>query len=159
MIVGAAAKRPVVFALAFLDRKIVDAGNAKPHQAVLVEFPVLVAVAAEPVPAVVMPLVGEAHRDAVVAKGPDFFDQAVVEFAIPLARQECLNGLTALEKFGTVSPPAVGRIRKRDASRVTRVPGVLSHTRLLRGGFGGERRQRWAVHGMSSVDVSARRTR
>ena len=48
MIAGAAAKRPVVFALTLLDRQIIDAGDAQTHQSVLVEFPVLVAVAAEP---------------------------------------------------------------------------------------------------------------
>jgi hypothetical protein len=49
VIVGAAAKRPAVLALSLLDREIIDAGDAKPHQAVLIEFPVLVAVAAEPI--------------------------------------------------------------------------------------------------------------
>jgi hypothetical protein len=48
MIVGAAANRPMVLALVLLGRQIVDAGDAQTHQAVLVEFPVLVAVAAEP---------------------------------------------------------------------------------------------------------------
>src|SRR5215470_17127297 len=110
MIVRAAAERPVVFALALLDRKIVDAGNAKPHQAVLVEFPVLVAVAAEPMTAVVVPLVGETHCYAVLAKGPDFFDQAVVEFAVPFAGQECLDFSAAVQEFCAVSPAAVGRV-------------------------------------------------
>jgi hypothetical protein len=55
MIVGAAAERPVELAFALLDREIVDAGDAQAHQAVFVEFPILVAVAAEPVAAVVMP--------------------------------------------------------------------------------------------------------
>ena len=35
---------------------------------VLVEFPVLVAIAAKPVSAIVVPFVGEAHGDAVVGK-------------------------------------------------------------------------------------------
>src|SRR5271166_5307692 len=81
MIVGASAKLPVILAIGLLDRKIVDAGNAKPHQAVLVEFPVLVAVAAEPMTAVVVPFIGEANGDAVLAESPDFLDQAVVELA------------------------------------------------------------------------------
>jgi hypothetical protein len=76
--VGAAAERPVVFALALFDKQIVDAGDAQTHQAMLVEFPVLVAVAAEPVAAVVVPLIGKAYGDAVRAKGPDLLDQAVV---------------------------------------------------------------------------------
>jgi hypothetical protein len=43
----APAERRVVFELVPADRKVVDAGDAKPHQAVFVEFPVS---------AVVMPL-------------------------------------------------------------------------------------------------------
>ena len=54
----------------------------------VVELPVLVAVGAEPVAAVVVPLVGEAHRDAVVGEGPELLDQPVVELARPLALQE-----------------------------------------------------------------------
>src|SRR3954447_7389079 len=88
MIVGAAAERPVILTLAFVDREVVDAGDAQPHQALLVEFPVLVAVAAEPVAAVVVPFIGEAHGDAIVAERPHLLDQAVVELAVPLARQE-----------------------------------------------------------------------
>src|SRR6267143_1860208 len=96
MTVGTAAQRPVVFALALLDRQIVDAGDAQAHQAVLVEFPVLVAVAAEPVAAVVVPFIGEAHRNPVRAKGPELLDQSVVEFALPLARQEGSDRVAAL---------------------------------------------------------------
>ena len=158
MVVGAAAERPVVFALALLDRKIVDAGDAQAHQAVLVEFPVLVAVAAEPVAAVVVPLIGEAHGDAVVAERPDFLDQAVVELAVPFARQERLDGLATLEELGAVPPAAVGRVGERNARRIARIPGVLGHARLLRGGLGGERGKRRTArraHGYrSSIAVS-----
>src|SRR5579863_4854132 len=76
--VGAGAERPVVFPLAFLDRQVVDAGDAQPHQAVRVEFPVLVAVAAKPVAAVVVTFIGEADGNPVVAEGPDFLDEPVV---------------------------------------------------------------------------------
>ena len=96
---------------------VVDAGDAQPHQPVLVEFPVLVAVAAEPVAAVVVPFIGEAHGDAVVAERPDFLDQAVVELAAPFARQECFDRLAALEELRAVAPAAVGRVGERDARR------------------------------------------
>src|SRR5689334_24664683 len=36
------------------------------------EFPILVAIAAEPVAAVVVPFIGKTHRYAVVVEGPDF---------------------------------------------------------------------------------------
>jgi hypothetical protein len=51
MIIRAAAERPVELALGCTDRQIIDAGNAAAHQAVLVEFPILIAIAAEPVSA------------------------------------------------------------------------------------------------------------
>ena len=86
----------MVFAAALRDRKIVDAGDAQAHQAMLVELPILVAVAAKPAAAVVVPLIGKAHRDAVLAEGPDFLDQAVVELALPFACQERLYGVAAL---------------------------------------------------------------
>jgi hypothetical protein len=64
----------------------------------LVEFPVLIAVAAEPKTAVIVPLIGEAHRDAVLAKRPDFLDQAVAEFPGSLASQERVDGLAACDR-------------------------------------------------------------
>jgi hypothetical protein len=94
--VGAAAERPVVFAVALFDRQIVDTGDAQAHQAMLVEFPVLVSVAAEPVAAIIVPFIRKADGDAVLSKGPDLLDQAVVEFALPFARQECVDGVAAL---------------------------------------------------------------
>jgi hypothetical protein len=64
VIVGTTTKRPVVAALAVSDdREIVDAGNAQPHQAVLVELPILIAIAPKPVTAVVVPLIGETNCD------------------------------------------------------------------------------------------------
>jgi hypothetical protein len=85
MVIGAPAERPVIFSFALLDRKIVDTRDAQAHQAVVVEFPVLVAIAAEPIPALIVPFIGEAHRDAIGAEGPDLLDQPVVEFSFHLA--------------------------------------------------------------------------
>ena len=69
-----------------------------------VELPVLVAVAAEPAAAVVMPFVGEAHGNAVVTERPDLLDQAIVELALPFARQELLDLLAPLQKLRAVPP-------------------------------------------------------
>src|SRR5713226_808704 len=148
MIVQAATEGPVILALALLDRDIVDAGDAKPHQAVLVELPILVAVAAEPKPAIIVPLIGEAHGDAVSVEGPDFLDQPVIELAVPLARQERLNGLAPLQKFRAITPAAVDRVRERDARGIARIPCVFGHACLLLGGLGGEGWKRRAVHRM-----------
>ena len=76
----------MIFPLALLDREVIYAGNAPAHKALLIEFPVLVAVAAKPAAAIIMPFVGKTHRDAVLAEGPDFLDQAVVKLTVYRAR-------------------------------------------------------------------------
>src|SRR2546423_12543814 len=104
MVIGPATEGPVELALVRANRQIIDAGDAQAHQAVLVEFPILVAIAAEPVAAVVMPLIGEAHGDAVVAEGPHFLDQPVVELAVPFAGEEGFDLLAALNELGAIAP-------------------------------------------------------
>ena len=65
MLIGASAERPMIFAIRFLDWKIIDARESQPHQAIVVKLPILVAVGAIPVSGVVVPFVGEAHCDAI----------------------------------------------------------------------------------------------
>src|SRR5262249_28819123 len=91
MIIRPSSQWPMVLALSFLDREIVNAGNASAHQSLLVKFPVLVAIAAEPIAAVVMPFVSKPYRDTVLAKCPDFLDEAVIQLLAPFARQKCLR--------------------------------------------------------------------
>src|SRR5207342_1152218 len=111
-------ERPVEQALVLADRHIVDAGDAGAHQPVLVELPVLVAVAALPVAVRALPFIGEAHGDAVVAKAPQFLGQPVLALALPLARQECFDGRAALQEFAAIAPAAVDRIGLRDPGRI-----------------------------------------
>src|SRR3954452_20022675 len=155
MIVRTAAERPMIFARAFGDRQIVDAGDAQPHQSMFVKFPILVAVAAEPIAAIVVPFISEAHGDAIVAKCPDFLDQAIIELAIPFSCQERFDFCAALQELTAIAPPAVRRVGLRDACRITRVPGVFRQARLLRSGLGGERRQRRTAHGSYSCEGQA----
>src|SRR5262245_23207419 len=68
MIAWTRTKRPMVLARVCRDRQVIDAGNSAPHEAVGIELPILIAVAAEPIETVVMPLIGKAHRDTVVVK-------------------------------------------------------------------------------------------
>src|ERR1700731_5282565 len=116
----------------------------------LIELPVLVAIAAEPIPAVILPLIGKADGDAIRLEGPDFLDQPVIELAIPLSRQKGFDRLASLQEFGAVAPTTVGGVGARDARRIARVPGILRQTRLLGGGFVGERRERRGGHGYFS---------
>src|SRR5262245_33835555 len=84
----AVGKRDGESALDLFDSDIVDARLAPAHVAVLVELPVLVAVAAPPLPGVIMPLVLEAHGDPIIGEGPQALAQNVVELALPFASQE-----------------------------------------------------------------------
>src|ERR1700730_6058655 len=123
----------------------------------LVEFPVLVAIAAEPVPAVVVPFIGKADGDTIRTERPEFLDQPVVELAVPLSRQKGFDRLASLQEFGAVAPTTSGGVGERDARRIARVPGILGKTRLFGGGFVGERRERRTVHGhLTSPDFRLR---
>jgi hypothetical protein len=108
--IGTATQWPVVFALTVFDRQIIDAGDPAPHQAFRVELPILVSVAAEPVTGIVVPFIGKAHGDPIVAESPHFLDESIIEFAIPFAREERLDFLAPMNEFGAVSPNTVGGI-------------------------------------------------
>src|SRR5262249_27520692 len=153
MIIGTAAERPVIFALALPDRKVVDAGDAQAHQTLGIEFPVLVAIAAKPVVAVIVPLVGETHCDAALAECPKLLDQSVVKLAAPLARQERFDCGATLQKLRAIAAATVRRVGKRNAGGVARVPCVLGHSHLLCGGLGSEWRKRRAAHLMVSIPL------
>src|SRR5262249_23249483 len=133
MIVGTGTQRPVILAFAFFDWQVIDARDAQTHQPVLIELPVLVAIAAKPIAAIIVPFVGEANRDSVLAKRPNLLDQAVIELTIPLARQKSFDFRSTLDELGAITPTTVRRVGKRDPGRIARVPCVLGHSRFLRG--------------------------
>src|ERR1700740_3013555 len=102
---GARARgRPRETAVLFGDLDVVDAGLTPAHQAVRVELPLLVAVGAMPLAARIMPLVLEAHRNAIIVESPEILDQAVVEFPLPFAGEEGLDRLASREEFRAVAP-------------------------------------------------------
>src|SRR5690242_12338289 len=74
--------------VALVDLDVVDARLAAQHQAVLVELPKFVSVAAPPLPVAVDGFVLEAHGDPVLVKRPQVLAQRVIELALPLLRQE-----------------------------------------------------------------------
>src|SRR5437667_10572765 len=104
MVIGTSTEEPVIFALAVFDRQVVDAGNPPSHQALFVELPIFVPIATKPIAGIVVPFVCKAHGYPVVAKRPDLLDQPILQFANPLAREECLDGLASPNKRGAVSP-------------------------------------------------------
>src|SRR5260221_14420970 len=149
MVIGASTEQPVIFALAVFDRQVVDAGDPPSHQALFVELPILVAIAAKPVARIVVPFICKAHGYPVVAKPPDLLDQPILQFANPLACEECLDRRAATNELGAVAPDAIHRIGKRYLGRIARVPSILGEARLLRIAFGRKGRQWWAGHGRS----------
>src|SRR5512135_15629 len=142
MIVRPPSQGPAVFAVRLPDWQVVDARDAPPHEAVLVELPVLVAVGAEPVARVVMPLVSKAHRYARFAKGPELLDEPVVELLRPFAPEERDDRVTARKEFDAVAPHAVHGVGERYPLGITGVPGVFGHAHFLSRGFEAERRER-----------------
>src|SRR5215475_3967020 len=146
MIIRPATERPVVFALTVFDREIIDAGDPPPHQAFRVELPILVSVAAKPTTGIVVPFIGKAHGDPIVTESPHFLNQPIIELAIPFAREEFLDLLSAMNEFSAVPPDAVGGIGEGYAGGIASIPGILGQARLLCRGFGGKGRKWWTAH-------------
>jgi hypothetical protein len=79
--------------------------------------------------------VGVAHGDAVAGEGPQLLDQAVLQFAVPLAGEEGLGLFTAAAELGTVAPMGIEG-GECDLGRVAAVPAVLGQADFLDGAFG-----------------------
>src|SRR5580704_19335734 len=90
--------------LGLLDRDIVDSRLPAAHQAVLVELPQLVAVAAPPMAIRVVRLVLEPDRDPVLAERPQVLAQGVVELAVPVGGEELDDRGPAGEEGVAVAP-------------------------------------------------------
>jgi hypothetical protein len=88
-----------------------------------------------------MPLIREAHRDSDVMKGPELFDEAVVQFFSPFALKELHNGLAPHQELAAVPPRAVQGIGQRDPCGVAGVPGIFGQAYLLGRRCEGEGRQ------------------
>ena len=57
-----------------------------------------------------------------------------------------------------IASAVIAGVGKRDVGWMVHIPGVLGEPRLPRGGLGGERRKRWAIHGIV-LDNSVSRCR
>lgn len=66
-------------------------------------------------PAVIVPLVFEAHRDSVRAKGPECLLRPVIEFALPLAGHERHDCGAAAQQLGAVPPVGIVGVGQRQA--------------------------------------------
>src|ERR1700676_1923899 len=107
MSIRPSAKRPTILAIRFLDRKIIDACEPQTHQAIIIELPILVAVRAIPISRVVVPLIREAHSNAIAGKGPKLFYKPVIQLFRPLASEEGDDVVSSVHKLGAVSPSRI----------------------------------------------------
>src|SRR6266702_8114323 len=128
--------------------ELVDAGIAAQPEPLFVELPVLVPVRAVPLSGSVVALIGEADSDAIGVICPEFLDEAVVLFAVPLAVEEGDNLRAAIDEFGSIAPAAIDGVRQRNAFRIAGVPGVFSGADLGHRGFVGKGRD----YGMVTTD-------
>ena len=135
---------PAKLPLGFGDGKIVDTREPALHETIGGEFPVLVPVSAKPLPSCIMKFIFEPHGDAVAAKAPKFFAQAIVEFARPFAPEQFDDGRTPIAELGAVAPFRVLRIGQRNALGVATVPAVLGELDFEERRFLGEWRKRGA---------------
>ena len=104
----------MIFSVRFFDRKIIDAREPQTHQAIVVVFPIFVAVRPIPVARVVVPLVSKPNGNAISGESPKLFDQPIVELLCPLTGKEGDDFLCGRHKFGAVSPSGIHRVTLRN---------------------------------------------
>lgn len=95
------------------------------HQALIVEFPIFIAVRTEPVSAIIVPFVSEPHGDSPIGERPELFDETIVELTCPFSLQKFHDLLPAIDELRTIPPAARRGIRHRNALGVPGVPGIF----------------------------------
>ena len=140
MTFGTGPKRPEEFPIRVFDGQVVDAGVTPLHHAGFIKFPVLVAISAKPVPAVVMTFVRKPHRDPVVCERPEFLDETVVVFFRPFPGEEGDDVSPADNELRPVSPMTVFGIAQTNMLRIATVPIIFGQPDFGDGGFTCERR-------------------
>ena len=135
MRIGPPAKRPMIFSFRFFDRKIVDRCVSKAHQAIVAKLPILVAIGAKPISRVVVPLVGEPHRNTISSVSPQLFDEPIVQLLRPFTFQKLNDFLPSTRKLGAISPARVDGVSECYLFRIAKIPRIFSEADLLNGGL------------------------
>src|SRR5659263_528504 len=112
MIVWASPQRPMVLAVPFFNRQIVDTGDAALHLAILSELPVLIAIRAEPITCIIMPFIRETNRNTILTKCEHLFDQAVIKFLRPFPFLKFNDLLATVYELSPVAPRAINSIHQ-----------------------------------------------
>ncbi len=72
-----------------------------------------------------MPLVRVTDGDAVIGKGPELFDQAIIQLFFPLAGEETFSLLAIGSKLSAVTPFGIQRVGERNFLRVAAIPTIF----------------------------------
>ena len=77
---------------------------------------------------IVVTFISEAHGDAVLVKGPELFDQTVIQLSRPFALKKSDDRRSASQELRAISPARVDCVGERDFLGVTRVPRIFRKT-------------------------------
>ena len=112
--------------LTTFNRHVVGTHVTTPHQSIIVELPVFVAVCAVPKTRLrVLPFVLETNGNSVVSERPELLHEPVVQLFAPLAIQKRFYGIASRKKFFPVAPVGILGVREGNNFRVARVPGIF----------------------------------
>ena len=75
---------------------------------------------------IIVPFVGEPHRNAIAIVRPKFLDQPVVQFFRPLPCEKFDDLLPPVGKFSAISPVRVDGVSERHLFWVARIPAILA---------------------------------
>ena len=79
---------PEILAICPGDCQVIDTCDAPVHEAVVVEFPILVSVRSKPISRAIVPLVSKAHGDSVTLPGPQLLDETVIQLPLPFLTEK-----------------------------------------------------------------------
>src|SRR5204863_5790921 len=91
---------------------------------------------------IIVPFVGETHRNAIAVVRPQFLDQAVVQFSRPFPCEKFDDLLTPVREFSAISPARIDGVSERHLFWIARIPAVLRQTDLLDRSLASKRRER-----------------
>src|SRR5258705_13814583 len=86
------------------------------------------------------------HGNEIAGERPEILGQSILEFPLPLARQERDDRGAAFEEFRSIPPPAVLGVGQGYPLVIARIPGILGYADLLDGGLAGEGGKRGTRH-------------
>src|SRR5690348_2585844 len=149
---------PMKIPVRFLYGQIVDRRMAFLHQTSSIEVPVFVTIGTEPLTAVVVPFVRKADSNPVVRKCPKLFDEPIIQFARPFAREELDDRRPSDQELAAVAPPTFRVVGEADAVWVTCIPAILRGADLLECALAGKRGERGTCfrHHSNSGPISKR---